>query len=188
MDVPERSPPASVPLIALFLVCCRLGAISFGGGVLAWLHREIVVRRRWLDDQDYLASLGIATILPGPNPVNVAVHVGMKLRGAMGALVAALGLILPAFCLILSLGIGYAHLRAFPITGVVLGGLAASGVGTSLSNGTRLALRLPRRAATLLIAALVFAASAFLRWPVALIIAVAAPAAILTSYVSGQRR
>jgi chromate transporter len=171
-----------VPLLDLFLVFAGLGAMSFGGGVLSWLHHEVVFRRRWLDDRDYLAALGIATILPGPNPVNVSVHVGMKLRGARGAFLAVIGLILPPFVIILMLGLAYGRLRAMPVTGFILAGLAASGVGTSLSAGTRLALRLPRNVATAAIAVGVFVTSAFLRWHIAQILIIAAPLAIATNY------
>ena len=69
-----------VPLLTLMAVFFRVGVTSFGGSTAAWLHREIVERRRWLDDEGFLTALTLAQVLPGANPVNLSIYVGSHLR------------------------------------------------------------------------------------------------------------
>jgi chromate transporter len=65
MAAPASTPAASAlapapSLAALFLTCLKIGAFSFGGGLSGWLHREFVLRHRWIDDEDFASSLAVA--------------------------------------------------------------------------------------------------------------------------------
>src|SRR6185312_16148381 len=80
-----------VSLIDVAGVFLRLGITSFGGGTAGWVHRELVDRRRWLTEETFLTGLTVAQILPGANPVNLALYFGFELRGSAGAAAAALG-------------------------------------------------------------------------------------------------
>lgn len=91
----------------------RLGTMTFGGGVQSWIHREVVDRLGWIDSRSFLSGLTVAQVLPGANPVNLALYVGLQLRGGVGAAVAVFGMLVPAFCTTLILGAlyrGYGHL------------------------------------------------------------------------------
>src|SRR5258707_4363171 len=94
----------AVGLLALLGTFVRLGTLTFGGSVQAWVHREVVERLGWIDDKAFLSGLTVAQVLPGANPVNIALYVGLQLRGGAGAAVAVFGMIVPAFCLTLCLG------------------------------------------------------------------------------------
>src|SRR5438445_13891263 len=89
MPPPRRE---RVRLATIAAVFSRIGLSSFGGGLIAWMHREAVERRRWLGDQEFLSGLAICQVLPGGNMVNMSVYLGTRLRGAIGALTAVLGL------------------------------------------------------------------------------------------------
>src|ERR1700684_1358196 len=86
----EQSPEPSVTtprpsLAALFWMFLRMGLTPLGGSTQAWTFREVVERRRWLGEREFLAGFTIAQVLPGSTPLNVALYVGMTLRGGARA-------------------------------------------------------------------------------------------------------
>src|ERR1700677_3798052 len=187
--VTESDPPVrpAVGLLQLLGTFVRLGAMTFGGSVQSWVHREVVERLGWIDNKAFLSGLTVAQVLPGANPVNIALYVGLKLRGGVGAAVAVVGMIVPAFCVILCLGYfyrGYGHLA---VVHFVLAGLAASGVGATLTMGIKVARRLPRNLITALIAVTVFFVVGVLRWPMIPVVAVAIPASIVVAFLANRR-
>src|SRR5882724_2269897 len=96
-------------LLSLFLSFLRIGCTAFGGfmALISVVQTEIVERRKLLTPGEMLDGISLATILPGPVAVNVVAYVGYKLRGGLGALVSAVGVILPAFVLIVVLSAVY---------------------------------------------------------------------------------
>jgi chromate transporter len=57
----------------------RLGAPAFGGPAahVAMMHDEVVVRRRWMSEQEFLDLLGATNLIPGPNSTEMAIHIGL---------------------------------------------------------------------------------------------------------------
>lgn len=146
MTPPVPAPPPRVSeIFALFF---RIGAVSFGGGMSAWIRREVVHKRGWLEESQFLAGLAMSQIAPGANGVNIAVFVGAQLRGLAGAGAAFAGLIgLPAVVL-LGLGALYFATQGGAMdaqgsngVGKALAGVAAGATGLVLANGIRLARR-----------------------------------------------
>ena len=165
----------------------RLGTMTFGGGVQSWIHREVVDRLGWIDSKSFLSGLTVAQVLPGANPVNLALYVGLQLRGGVGAAVAVFGMLVPAFCATLILGAlyrGYGHLA---VVHFVLAGVAAAGVGATLTMGIKVARRLPRDFVTLLIALAVFVLVGVLRWPMIPVVAVMVPLSIGLAFVAEKK-
>ena len=164
---PEASPAIRprVGLPRLLGAFVLLGTVTFGGGLQSWIHREIVNRLGWVDDATFLSGMTVARIVPGANGVNVALYIGLKLRGAIGAAVAVLGMIIPAFCVILCLGYLYRTFGHLPAVRFVLTGLAATGVGATLTMGIKVGRRLPRDMGLSLITVAVFALVGVMRLP-----------------------
>lgn len=177
-----------VGLLALLLTFVRLGTMTFGGSVQSWVHREVVERLGWIDDKAFLSGLTVAQVLPGANPVNIALYVGLQLRGAAGAAVAVFGMIVPAFCLTLCLGYFYRAYGHLAVVHFVLGGLAAAGVGATLTMAFKVARRLPRNLMTPLIALTVFGVVGLLRWPMVPVVVVAVPVSIALAFVQEKRK
>jgi chromate transporter len=175
MNRPIENP--RIPLSALIAVFFRVGIISFGGSTAAWLYRETVERRAWLDEKGFITALTLCQVLPGANPVNLAIYVGAQLRGGVGGTVAAVGLILPPFCVILILAFLYLQFGTAPGAHAVLGGLAAVGVGMTLSVGAKLA-RGVRKPIPVLITAALFVTVGILHWPMIPVVLVLAPISI----------
>jgi len=70
-------------VIRLFL---RLGFTAFGGPAahIAMMHDEVVVRRRWLEEQHFLDLVGVTNLIPGPNSTEMAIHIGYNRAGWRG--------------------------------------------------------------------------------------------------------
>ncbi len=94
-------------LFQLFLSFFKIGGFTFGGGwaMISLIEREIVDKHKWIERTEFLDLLAVAQSLPGILAVNMAVVTGDKLRGLRGSVAAAVGTILPCFCIILGIAI-----------------------------------------------------------------------------------
>lgn len=108
-----------VSLWTLFTLFLRIGSTAFGGfmALIAVVENHVVERRKWLTHEDMLDGVSLATVLPGPIAVNVIAYVGHRLRGIPGALACAVGVILPAFLLMLALSAAYFTWGEIPAVG-----------------------------------------------------------------------
>lgn len=118
-----------VGLGSIFWVFLVAGGISFGGGVVAYLHEYLVRRRSWVNDEEFLTALAIGQTLPGLNSVNISVLVGDKLRGVPGATAAAAGVLLPGILAVLAAGLALQGSYEIPVVRQFLLGVAAAAVG-----------------------------------------------------------
>jgi len=125
-DLPSKITP---PLFDLFVQFLIIGAISFGGGIIAYERILLVERRQWLTPDEFMAYLAIGQTMPGLNSVNLAVLVGDHLRGVAGAIITTLGLILPGSLFVLGIGLLYANNTDHPLANLILAGIAAAATG-----------------------------------------------------------
>ncbi|MDB5643631.1 MAG: chromate transporter [Hyphomicrobiales bacterium] len=165
----------------------KIGGSAFGGSTQALIFREVVDRRQWMSEQQFLTGQAIAQVLPGANPVNLALYVGLQVRGGLGATAAVLGMIAPAFCIILVMGFAYRELSGQPATHFVLGGVAAAGVGATLAMGFKIVRKMPRKIWPAAIALAVFAAIGFFRLPMIPVVLIAVPLSIAAAYFDARR-
>jgi chromate transporter len=109
-------------LAGLFL---KLGATAFGGPAahIGMLHDEVVRRRKWLDDQQFLDLLGATNLIPGPNSTEMAIHVGFLRAGWLGLIVAGICFILPAMLIVTALAWVYVRFGSSPTAGWLLYGI-----------------------------------------------------------------
>jgi chromate transporter len=178
-DVPQ-APARSVPVSLLDLFACfiKVGVTSFGGSTQAWIFRAVVEERNWLTETDFLAGVTIAQILPGANPVNLSLYVGQRLRGALGALVATLGMVAPAICIVLLAGALYAKFAAYPLTHVLLIGIGTVGLGATLAAGAKVGRKLERRGWIVAIGLATFVGVGVMHWSMVPVVLVLAPLSI----------
>ncbi|OFX27724.1 MAG: chromate transporter [Bacteroidetes bacterium GWA2_31_9] len=76
----------------------KLGFISFGGPAVhtAMMYNEVVVKRKWLEEQHFLDLVGATNLIPGPNSTELAIHIGYEKGGWKGLIIAGICFILPA--------------------------------------------------------------------------------------------
>lgn len=118
-----------VGLLALFIEFLLIGAVSFGGGIVAYEKILLTEKKKWLSQDEFMAALAISQTMPGLNSVNLAVLAGDKLRGGIGALVAMLGLILPGTLFVMIAGYAYSEGQDHPVVDLLLAGIAAAASG-----------------------------------------------------------
>jgi chromate transporter len=114
------SPLAEVA--ALFL---KLGFTAFGGPAahIGIMHNEVVIKRKWLTDEQFLDLLGATNLIPGPNSTEMAIHIGYLRAGWLGLIVGGLGFILPATFIVLILSWLYVKFGTTPQVGWLLYGI-----------------------------------------------------------------
>ena len=89
--------------LQLFWSFFKIGAFTLGGGyaMISLFQREVVVKKRWIEEKEFLELLAIAQSSPGPIALNTAIFTGYKTKGVWGSIVAGLGMALPSFVAIL---------------------------------------------------------------------------------------
>ena len=173
----EPSIRPSLP--ALFICFFIIGSQSFGGGTSAWIRREVVTKRGWLNDKQFLSSLAVCQIAPGPNPMNMAVFLGCMTRGTIGALTAFAGLMAFPVVLCLVLGAIYFANRRLPGFEILLGGLGAVAIGMNIANGIKLTRKNIRRLRQVLMIAIVTFSVGVCHFPLFYVLLIVVPTAIL---------
>jgi len=111
------TPPSRVSLSTLFGIFFKIACTSFGGfmAMIAVVEREVVERRKLMRHEDMLDGISLASLLPGPVAVNLVTYAGYRMRGGPGALVSAVGAVLPSFALIVVLAIAYFQFGQMPV-------------------------------------------------------------------------
>jgi chromate transporter len=115
---------APFSLGSLFLVFLKVGAIVFGSGyvLLAFLRADLVVQRGWLTDGQLVNAIAIGQVTPGP-VFTTATFIGYLLGGFWGAVVATIGIFLPAFLLVAASGPLLPRVRESKVAGAFLDGV-----------------------------------------------------------------
>jgi chromate transporter len=106
------------------LLFLRLGTTAFGGPAahIALMEEEVVRRRAWLTQQQFLNLLSAANLIPGPNSTELAIHIGYERRGWAGLLVAGTCFILPAMLIVMVFAGAYVRFGTLPaLAGVLYG-------------------------------------------------------------------
>jgi chromate transporter len=109
-------------LARLFL---KLGVVAFGGPAahIAMMREEVVTRRKWMEDQEFLDLVGATNLIPGPNSTELAIHLGRVRAGWRGLLVAGACFIVPAALIVLVFAMLYARYGGTPEVGRLLYGI-----------------------------------------------------------------
>ncbi len=113
-----------VTLWPLFLVFAKAGALLFGSGyvLLAFLRADLVEQLRWMTDAQLLDAIAVRQITPGP-VFTTATFIGYNLAGIAGAVVATVGIFLPAFVFVALSAPLLPAMRRSRVTGAVLDGV-----------------------------------------------------------------
>jgi chromate transporter len=98
-------------IIEILKLFFHLGLVAFGGPAahIAMIHKEVVEKRKWIDEKHFLDLIGATALIPGPNSTEMVIHCGLHRGGLIGMLVAGLSFILPA-CLITGV-LAYAYVE-----------------------------------------------------------------------------
>jgi chromate transporter len=111
--------------LEVVLVFTRLGFTAFGGPVahIAMMREEVVTRRKWVSDEEFLDLVAATNLIPGPNSTELAIHLGFLRAGFWGLILAGLCFIFPAMLIVLALAWAYVQYGALPEVGGLLYGM-----------------------------------------------------------------
>jgi chromate transporter len=132
---PQPAAPSLPALVGLFAL---VGASAFGGGVTAHLLHQFL-RRGWLTEREYLEAVNWCQNLPGPNATNLSAFLGFRFKGAWGAFLSTVVLVLPGALLVLALSQLIGHGPQAHLARGALAAVAAAAVGLLLSMVWQLA-------------------------------------------------
>ena len=162
----EAATPAS--LRELFFAFNWLALQGFGG-VLPVTQRELVERRRWLTQEQFVEMLAVSQVLPGPNVVNLALIFGDRAFGMRGAFAALAGMLLAPMVIVLALAALYAQFAQIPAVTGALRGMGAVAGGLVIATGLKLLRTFKRNPMgvpiSVALAATILLATAWLRLP-----------------------
>ncbi len=187
IEPPPPEAAATVSLSTIFWIFFQIGALSFGGGLSAWLYREIVEKRKLIPAADFMSALTLAQVLPGINMMNLSVYVGQRLRGLQGVLTAVLGLLLVPFFAVISVGSIYARLKDLPGLHDFFDGMAATAVALLLAMCVKAVKVTRMQAVQLAIAGGVVVLVGLLRVPMVPVILVLAPFSVWLAWRAQKR-
>jgi chromate transporter len=160
--------PRPQSLSDLFLSFTVLALQGFGG-VVAIVQREMVERKRWMTQDEFVEDWAVAQVMPGPNVVNLSMMIGARHFGLRGALAALAGMLTVPLVLVILLALVYAQYADHAGVAGALHGMSAVAAGLIAATGLKLlsALKKHPLGIPLCIALGVtcFAMIALLRWP-----------------------
>lgn len=174
-ECPVPKPPG---LFELAFTFNKIAIASFGGGLSAWSREVVVVERRWMTEEEFLSALTICRILPGANQVNLAVFVGVKFHGIIGAIAAVVGLTLVPVLIVLGMGWFYFTYSQVPALKSVLSGMTAAAVAMTLAMAFKTGKKCLGSPVAVGLFLAIFGLSAILRFPLWASLAICGPVAL----------
>ncbi len=127
--------------LKLFFVFLKIGAVSFGGGYgMISLVRESVISNNWLSESEFLSFVAVSESTPGPLAVNMATFVGSSQAGLPGALAATIGVVLPAFIIIMIIAAVISNLLKYAPVAAFLSGVRPCVVGLIIATAITMAI------------------------------------------------
>ena len=144
-------------------------ALQGFGGVLAVVQRELVEKKRWMTNDEFVEDWAVSQIMPGPNVVNLSIMIGERYFGWRGAVAALAGMLTFPLILVLAVAVVYAQFASQPAVAGALRGMGAVAAGLIAGMGLKLSSTLRKHPLGLAVCvglvALTVIAMAVLRWP-----------------------
>jgi chromate transporter len=124
----------------IFWYFLRLGWLAFGGpvGQIGLMHLDVVERRRWLSEEEFVRALNFCHVLPGPEALQLAIYIGYKRRGYLAGALAGVLFILPGYITLTALAWIYVHYGKTPEVLGVLWGFRPVGLALLLAALVRI--------------------------------------------------
>lgn len=156
-----------VPMREIFWYFLKLGWLAFGGpiGQIGLMHLEVVERRRWLDEDEFVRALNFCHLLPGPEALQLAIYVGYRKAGYRGGILAGVLFILPGYLTLAALARIYVQFGKTPQVLGVLWGFRPVGLALLLAALVRISRAALKGALPVVLALAAFAGFFFARLP-----------------------
>jgi chromate transporter len=115
-------------IITYFL---KLGTWGFGGPValVGYMHRDLVVDKKWISEDDYKEGLALSQLAPGPLAAQLAIYLGYVHYRLIGATLAGLAFVMPSFLMVLAIGYAYVSYGGLPWMQAIFYGVGSAVIG-----------------------------------------------------------
>lgn len=164
---------ARIPLKNIFFVFLKIGTFAFGGvySMLTFFEKELVEKHQWITREEFLESVALGQMTPGPPIINTGICIGYKLRKIKGALVTILGQSFTGTLLAIIIAMFYIKTRDNVLLSSTLKGVGAAVVGLLLSIIYKMSGSIIKDYGAALFAAIAFVLLAVFRFnPIAIIL------------------
>lgn len=169
MTLPQDGARPRPQSLSDLFVSFTLLALQGFGGVVAVVQRELVERKQWLTQDEFIEDWAVAQVLPGPNVVNMSMMIGGRYFGLPGALAALAGMLAVPLVVVILLAVLHSRFATHPGVEGALRGMAAVSAGMIGAAGLKLSASLARHpmplAWSIALAAVAFALVALARVP-----------------------
>jgi chromate transporter len=176
----DATHPHPKSLSDLFITFTVMALQGFGG-VLTVAQRELVEKKRWMTNAEFVEEWAVAQIMPGPNIINLCIMLGGRYFGLRGAMASIAGMLFVPLLLLLLLALIYAQFSNHPGVVGALRGMGAVAAGMILASGIKMIpsqFQNPVGAiACLLLGVSSFVAVALMHWPLIYVILTLGPVA-----------
>ncbi len=129
IDAPPSTNTRAVRLTEIGRIFLKIGGMSYGIGNIGVMQLETQEKRQWLGKEEFVQGLALVNMLPGPPGLQLAIFLGHARGALIGGILAGLGLILPAFFIVLALSAAYVAYGALPTMRSAFYGLGPVVVG-----------------------------------------------------------
>jgi len=169
----------------LFKIFFRVGAFTFGGGysMLPILQKEVVENKKWCSYEEIIDYYAIGQSTPGIIAVNTAIFIGYKLKGVIGGIIAALGIVFPSLIIITIIAEFFGRIQDNEIVNSAFGGIRAAVPALILSAVLKMWGKSVVDKFTIIIFIVAFILAAFTGISPILIVAVSAIIGIIIKYL-----
>src|SRR5260221_7391549 len=167
----SASPPP-ISMREIFWYFLKLGWLAFGGpvGQIGLMHLDVVERRRWLTEEEFVRALNFCHVLPGPEALQLAIYLGYKKGGYLAGLLAGALFILPGYLTLTALAWIYVRFGSTPQVLGVLWGFRPVGLALLLAALVRISRAALKGIFPAVLAVAAFVAFFFMRLPFILVL------------------
>jgi chromate transporter len=176
--------PLATPFVptrrALFLAFLQIGVSAFGGA-LPWGRRVLVEDRHWLSEKEFTEIVTVCQAVPGPNMVNLAVFMGTRYHGVIGALIAFAGIVGVPLTILLLINAVYHQFAHLPQVKSGMTGMAAAATAYLLFMSLKMGGPFWKRPLGIVLCAASASLAFFAHWHMALVLLVCGAVGVVLS-------
>ena len=168
----DPASPAPRSMREIFWYFLKLGWLAFGGpvGQIGLMHLDVVERRKWLTEEEFVRALNFCHVLPGPEALQLAIYIGYKQRGYLAGALAGALFILPGYITLTILAWIYVHFGKTPQVLGVLWGFRPVGLALLLAALVRISRAALKGVLPVVLAIAAFGAFYFAHLPFILVL------------------
>ena len=147
-------------LFELFFSMLKIGLFTFGGGyaMINLLDREFVVRKKWMESEEFMDLVAIAESTPGPIAINCATYIGYKKEKFLGSVFATLGMCIPSFVIIFAISVFFDRFLEIGWVASAFRGIQVAVVFLILSAGLKMLKKIKKTPFSITVLSLTFCA------------------------------